>query len=156
MDRLRQQLAEEMNERRRQLRMKWTEVARRAGMTPQNLLRIRNGEISVTDDAADGLDHALLWQRDSVHQILAGGKPVPLDVPRPSRHQWTALDPLTSSPEEIAEFLEEVRRAQGDDVFFELFQATLKVNMQARAVRERKAQEVRHRTAGGATASDND
>lgn len=155
MDHVRAQLAEEMNERRRQLRMKWTEIARRAGMTPQNLLRIRNGEISVTDDAADGLDHALQWERDSVHEILAGRKPVPLDIPRPSRRQRAPLDPLTSTPEEIAEFLEEVRQKQGDDVFFELFQATLKVNMQAREDRERTARRMRDRTDVGTTASEN-
>jgi transcriptional regulator with XRE-family HTH domain len=153
MDHVREQLAEEMNERRRQLRMKWTEVARGAGMTPQNLLRIRNGEISVTDDAADGLDHALQWERDSVHEILAGGKPTPLDA-RPPRRR-TPLDPLTSTPQEIADFLEEVRQTQGDAVFFELFQATLKANMRAREERERTERRTYNRTDAGTTASDN-
>jgi transcriptional regulator with XRE-family HTH domain len=155
MDHAREQLAEQMNERRRELRLKWTEVARRARMSPQNLLRIRTGEISVTNDAADGLDHALQWQLDSVHSILAGGKPTPLDVPRPTRRQRPPLDPLTSTPEEIAEFLEEVRQAQGDEVFFELFQATLKVNMQAREGRERTERRPHDRTDAGTTASDN-
>lgn len=64
-----------MNERREDLRIRWKEVARRAGMYPQNLLRIRNGAIAVTWEAASGIDDALQWARGSVEAILAGGYP---------------------------------------------------------------------------------
>lgn len=129
MDAVRQKLAGEMEERRRQLRVNWTEVARRAGKSPQNLLRIRNGEISVTDDAAEGIDEALYWRPGSVHAILAGGEPDPMDIPaRPRRRKRAPLDPLTSSPEEIVAFLDEVRRYQGEEVYRELFDATLEVH----------------------------
>lgn len=128
MDQTRTHLAEEMEGRRRQLRVKWTEVAKRAGMSPQNLLRIRNGEISVTDDAADGIDEALYWKHGSVQAILNGGSATPIDIPiSPRRRKRSSLDPLTSSPEEIMEFLEEVRQVQGDEVYRELFEGTVEV-----------------------------
>jgi hypothetical protein len=50
-----------MNERRLELRLRWAEVARRAGMSYPNLRRIRNGDISLTEFAATGIDQALKW-----------------------------------------------------------------------------------------------
>lgn len=79
----RRRLDDLMNERRRELRIKWTEVARRAGMTPQNLLRIRKGQISISWDAADGIDDALQWERGGVQAIIDGRIPVKLLVARP-------------------------------------------------------------------------
>lgn len=135
----REQLAGEMEARRRELRVNWTEVARRAGMSPQNLLRIRNGEISVTDDAADGIDEALYWEQGSVAAVLAGRGPTPLDIPvRTRRRRRTPLDPLTSSPEDIIAFLDEVRRYQGEEVYQELLAGTLEVQ-RLDAERKRKA-----------------
>lgn len=78
----RKRLDELMNERRRELRIKWSEVARRAGMTPQNLLRIRKGDISITWDAADGIDDAMLWTRGSVEAaVLKGRRPIAAPTP---------------------------------------------------------------------------
>jgi len=69
----RRQLAAHMNERRRQLRIDWNEVARRAGMTVENLRRIRRGTISVSENAAVQIDEALGWELGSVEAFLAGG-----------------------------------------------------------------------------------
>lgn len=77
MDPLRERLAERMATRAAQLHLPWSEVARRADMTPQNLLRIRQGDITVTSKAATGIDDALLWEDGSVFAILAGGEPTP-------------------------------------------------------------------------------
>jgi transcriptional regulator with XRE-family HTH domain len=74
----RDQLDAWMEDRRRELRVRWSEVARRAGMSPQNLLRIRKGQISISWDAADGIEDALLWDRGSVEAaVLNGTKPTP-------------------------------------------------------------------------------
>lgn len=75
---VRKRLADVMNQRRRQLRMQWIDVAERAGMGVQNLLRIRTGQIGISEKAADGIDDALGWEPGSVEKILNGGKPTPL------------------------------------------------------------------------------
>jgi transcriptional regulator with XRE-family HTH domain len=72
-------LADQLNKRRLQLGIRWVEVARRAGMTPQNLSRIRRGEISLTRDAAAGIERALQFAEGSV----ADGNPVPTKEPSP-------------------------------------------------------------------------
>lgn len=71
MDEARALLTEEMNARRKHLRLRWTEVARRAGMSPQNLLRIRTGAIALTDFATVGLEQALEWQSGYIDAFLA-------------------------------------------------------------------------------------
>jgi transcriptional regulator with XRE-family HTH domain len=71
----RHQLDERMDARRNELRVTWTEIARRAGMTPQNLVRIRKGQISISWDAADGIERALRWERGSVEAAVLEGKP---------------------------------------------------------------------------------
>jgi hypothetical protein len=64
-----------MDQRRRDLRIRWSEVARRAGMSAQNLLRIRRGQ-TITWDAADGIEYALGWTKGSVEAaVLHGTKP---------------------------------------------------------------------------------
>jgi hypothetical protein len=73
----RAQLDRWMNERRKELRAKWVEVARRAGMSPQHLVRIRKGRVAISWDAADGIERALRWERGSVEAaVLHGREPV--------------------------------------------------------------------------------
>lgn len=62
-----------MDGRRRELRIMWAEVARRAGMSPQNLLRIRKGQISISWDAAAGIESALRWVAGSVEAAVLRG-----------------------------------------------------------------------------------
>lgn len=81
----RAQLDEWMNEYRLMLRMKWIEVARRARMSPQNLVRIRKGQISISWDAADGIEDAFQWERGSVEAAVNHGRPpVPRSTPTAS------------------------------------------------------------------------
>lgn len=157
MDDTRKRLDEAMDRRRLELRIRWVEVARRAGMSVTNLNLIRKGKIAITDLAAANLEDALELEGGSIRAVLddpeAELRPrAGAARPQGSKRKRPPLDPLTSTPEEIAEFLEEVRQKQGDDVFFELFQATLKVNMRERERTERRTHD---RTDAGRTASDN-
>lgn len=86
--------AEKLNRERRKLRLKWTDIARRADMSPQNLLRIRNGEITVSEDAAEGLDEAYEWTPGKgIDAILRDEEP----TARPRRID---IDPLRDEVEE--------------------------------------------------------
>jgi transcriptional regulator with XRE-family HTH domain len=63
-----------MSERRRKLGIKtWTELAERAGMSDENLRKIRRGEISISENAADGIEDALQWERGSVEAAAHKG-----------------------------------------------------------------------------------
>ncbi len=74
MDETRERLAEEMDSRRKKLRLRWTQVARRASLSVQTLLRIRTGETAVTDFAAEGIEQALNWPPGTIKDILATGR----------------------------------------------------------------------------------
>jgi hypothetical protein len=88
-DTTRAHLADEMDVRRIELGLRWTEVARTMPMSVQNLARIRNGEITVTREAAAAIERALRWQAGSVRQVLAGGEPTPLEgTPAIGRARW--------------------------------------------------------------------
>lgn len=77
----RERLSQLMNDRRQELRVRWAEVARRAGMAVQNLGRIRRGAISISWEAAEGIERALCWARGSVERIvLEHGEPVLLEA----------------------------------------------------------------------------
>ena len=119
MDRNRQRLTNEMAARREQLRLNWTKVAQLAGMTPQNLLRIRNGEIAVTDDAANGIERALQWSEGSVQQILEGHDakerdPEPMRV-QPSRGTLTRAQIARMSKGQISDIAEMIRETVGKE-----------------------------------------
>ena len=77
-DEHRRNLGDWMNSRRRQLRIKtWNQVAALAGMTSENLRKIRRGEISISENASDGIEEALQWKRGSVEAaILHGVRPI--------------------------------------------------------------------------------
>lgn len=66
----RERLANAMDKRRLELRIRWNEVARRARMDPANVRRIRKGEIPVTSDAAYALEEALDWPHGRIDQLL--------------------------------------------------------------------------------------
>lgn len=77
MDADRQRLADAMEDRRLQLRLKWIEVARRAEMSESNLVRIRKGEIALTPLAARAIEDALEWEAKSIEGVLRGEAPKP-------------------------------------------------------------------------------
>lgn len=101
----RQQLDEWMNERRRELRLRWTEVARRADMSAENLRRIRRGQ-TISDDASDGIEDALHWPRGSiVAAVTRGERPVGLPAGGPtgrSREHSKGGDTSTADPRVIS------------------------------------------------------
>lgn len=61
--------------------MTYAEAASRAGMSSQNLYRIRMGEIEISYRAADGIEDALQWSRGSVQRLLDGKSPVEIEMP---------------------------------------------------------------------------
>lgn len=66
-------LEEAMNTQRLDLRLKWNEIARRAGISTETLFRFRKGARS--DEATRAVEQALGWARGSVDAILSGGEP---------------------------------------------------------------------------------
>lgn len=95
-------LTDALNKRRLKLGLRWSEVARKAGMTAGNLARIRKGEIGLTDVAAAGLERALLFVEGS----LAAGEPVPAEhegLPTDPASRATRERIVASSPEKLAE-----------------------------------------------------
>lgn len=74
-------LDQHMEERRQELRLRWSQVARLAGMRQENLLRIRKNRISISWEAADGIERALQWESGSVEAAVLHG-----EVPRPVAH----------------------------------------------------------------------
>lgn len=54
-----EQVAEALNSQRQRRRLKWNAVAKALGITPQHLLRIRQGTARITDDVAVAIDDFL-------------------------------------------------------------------------------------------------
>jgi|SRR5690606_3637347 len=77
-----------MDERRGELRLKWSDVARRAGVTTQALRDIRKGGAMRTTTRI-ALEQALHWQRGSIDAILRGGEPVELPSGEPEPVLYT-------------------------------------------------------------------
>jgi hypothetical protein len=71
-------LADQLNRRRLELRLQWTDIARAAGITDKALRAMRRGEYGPSELTQIRLDEALRWQPGSVRAILEGGQPRPL------------------------------------------------------------------------------
>jgi hypothetical protein len=71
----RERLNAAMTESRLDLRLRWTEVAKRAGIDSSTLRRIRYGEGAISDLAARGLEDALEWPHGTIAALL-GGEPL--------------------------------------------------------------------------------
>lgn len=107
-----------MDERRAELGLTWTEVARRAGLTPEALRLIRTKSTDLQRSTKDGIERALLWEPGSVDAVLAGGDPT--TQPRaeatqsgPSPHTVAAATELTfeEALEVYGKALQQLRRA---------------------------------------------
>lgn len=84
-DPARARLADLMDERRRQLRLTWDEVASRASIHRETLRNLRTGvSANLRPLTKAGLEGALKWKDGSVDAILAGGAPTPSGEPEPS------------------------------------------------------------------------
>lgn len=90
-----------MNDSRQRLHVRWAEVARRANMTVQNLGRIRRGTISISWEAAQGIEAALQWERGSVEAVLNGGTPTLLPVQASDNQPAPAERPVSNTPSPI-------------------------------------------------------
>ena len=64
-----------MDSRRRDLRLKWDEVAARAGIHRETLRQIRIGKGDIRPLSATGIEDALQWEHGSIDRILNGGEP---------------------------------------------------------------------------------
>jgi hypothetical protein len=68
-------LSDELNKRRVHLRLKWTEVAVRANISPAHLRSFRTTGAGLSDVAKADLEVALHWAPGSIDAILEGGTP---------------------------------------------------------------------------------
>jgi hypothetical protein len=77
----RERLAALMDERRRDLRLRWQDVAETAGVSLKTLhsARMGSGDISGLTKAA--IENGLRWEHGSVDLILQGGEPVAGETP---------------------------------------------------------------------------
>lgn len=125
MDPNRKNLADHMAARREALRLSWREVARLAGMTEQNLLRIRQGDITVTDQAATGIDHALKW-RDGVRAALNGDTPTPEET-EVRRTSGEVPRVVTMTADELAARFVDIWKDLGDDEAKRFLAAAIKL-----------------------------
>lgn len=79
-DRLSKEGRRELDNRMHELRLKYKDVAERSGMSTAHLRRILNGDQSVSDDKAIGLEDALQLKRGSIASLLAGGPLTPAEA----------------------------------------------------------------------------
>jgi hypothetical protein len=129
-----------MNDRRVALGLQWVDVARRAvtargnPMSVQNLLRIRKGDVDVTDMAADQIERALEWAPGSVAKTLKGGEPTIRDS-----QTGSSFNPVTATAAQTVALLARIHETYGDDEVFEAMERIVD--------KRREARESSHRTA---------
>ena len=76
-------VADDLNRERLKRRLKWNAVAAALGITPQHLLRIRQGQSPISDDVAAAIDEFLHRPLGRTQELLTHP---PAGVP----HEWTA------------------------------------------------------------------
>jgi transcriptional regulator with XRE-family HTH domain len=64
-----------MDQRRRDLRLTWDQVASQAGIHRETLRQIRIGKGDIRPLSATGIEDALQWEHGSIDNILAGREP---------------------------------------------------------------------------------
>lgn len=74
-----ERLSQAMNDRRLDLRMRWTEIAAAAKISAEALRAIRRGSYRPSELTARRLDEVLGWTPGSVERILSGGRPRAID-----------------------------------------------------------------------------
>ena len=89
----RARLADLMDQRRRDLRLTWDQVASRAGIHRETLRQIRSGTSdTIRPLSRAGLEDALEWERGSIETTLCGGVPAPdADVSMNNKEGWRLL-----------------------------------------------------------------
>lgn len=92
-----------MDARRRELRLRWRDVADLAGIAYETLRTIRQGQYGGMRPLTEsGIERALKWKTGSIAAILAGRKPVPITEtePEPVDPAVPVLDELHALDEE--------------------------------------------------------
>lgn len=103
-----ERLDQAMNRRRLELRMNWRELAEAAGISYTALRAIRRGEYRPTELTAQDLDAALQWAPGSVHAVLDGRDPSPLEErakPEPAEAGAAVTSPLEQELELAARLM---------------------------------------------------
>ena len=75
----RRRLADLMDERRAELRLRWRDVADLGGVSYEVIRAVRNGTGEIRRLTQRGIEDGLRWAPGSVQAILDGGEPRPLD-----------------------------------------------------------------------------
>jgi hypothetical protein len=86
----RRRLADLMDERRGELRLRWRDVADAGGISYEVVRAVRNGTGDIRLLTQRGIEDGLKWEQGSVRAILAGGDPRPLPQPETPRGGYTA------------------------------------------------------------------
>lgn len=109
----RARLAEHMDQRRRELRLTWDQVASRAGINRETLRQIRNGiSESIRPLTAAGIEDALQWEHGSIDAILAGGAPTPTGGG--GQEVWPPMaEEMADLRRQLAELRERLDRFEG-------------------------------------------
>jgi transcriptional regulator with XRE-family HTH domain len=84
----RARLADLMDQRRRDLRLTWDQVASRAGIHRETLRQIRAGTGALRPLSATGIEDALEWDRGSIDTLLADGETT---TGAGNEHTWRRL-----------------------------------------------------------------
>lgn len=108
-----------MDSRRRDLRLKWDEVAARAGIHRETLRQIRIGKGDIRPLSATGIEDALQWEHGSIDRILEGGEPTVrrlTDAGRADEDLNVTREPSVAElAAEVAKLREEMNRLLGGD-----------------------------------------
>lgn len=93
----RQRLAQLMEQRRKDLRLRWQDVAERSGLSLKTLHSVRSSDKRVAELTKTGIEDGLRWEHGSIDLVLAGGEPAPLPDSDPGSHETAALSVLPGS-----------------------------------------------------------
>lgn len=93
-------LAQDMEDRRVALGLRWADVANRAGMSTMGLRQVRQGTSEIRALTRRAIEDALEWERGSVTEVLGGGEP------KPATRTWTGREVRQSSLDRIREDVE--------------------------------------------------
>jgi hypothetical protein len=102
----RQRLAGAMDARRRELRLRWQDVAKAGGISLKTLHSVRTGSSGIAALTERGIEDGLQWAGGSVRAIAAGGDPAPRSVSPPEGRL-----PILDDPDEegLLPYLQGVR-----------------------------------------------
>ncbi|ATY11600.1 hypothetical protein CU254_14880 [Amycolatopsis sp. AA4] len=169
MDDFHAQLIEDLGNKRMDRYLKWTHVARELNITPQHLLRIRQGKVPITEDVAARFDVFLerprgdTWNRlQRVSRSNAddseAGEPNPATTPSGDTKMRLFLIVAKDPPQEwpadmrsqvagmsvsdITEVGRSLGRQFGSEMELQFLLAALNVKKQAVAAREQDAADV--------------